>query len=132
VPANEAAAASPCHGHRQAHKNFLRSVTRRHVWRLNIGDLAWPVWIFEEDREEVSMVGDEPEDFETEYLTIAQLSRRIHYTPQTIRNLMSQGVFRLGVHYVKPRRRVLFKWSTIEQWLHRESGTTDIPLTRNF
>jgi hypothetical protein len=78
------------------------------------------------------MVGNEPEDVETEYLTIAQLSRRIHYAPQTIRNLMSQGVFKLGVHYVKPRRRVLFKWRTIEQWLHRESGTTDIPLTRNF
>jgi hypothetical protein len=42
------------------------------------------------------MVGDEPEDVEREYLTIAQLSRRIHYAPQTIRNLMSQGVFRLG------------------------------------
>ena len=77
------------------------------------------------------MVGDDADDLMTEYLTIAQLSRRIHYAPQTIRNLMSQEVFRLGVQYVKPRRRVLFKWSTIEQWPHRESGTTDIPLTRH-
>ncbi len=76
------------------------------------------------------MIGDDSDDSKTEYLTIAHLSRRIHYALQTIRNLMFQGVFRLGVHYVKPRRWVLFKWSTIEQWLQRESGTTDIPLTR--
>jgi hypothetical protein len=85
----------------------------------------------EGDGKEAIMVGDDTEDLTTEYLTIAQLSRRIHYAPQTIRNLMSQGVFRLRVHYVKPRRRVLFMWSTIDQWLHRESGTTDIPLTRH-
>jgi hypothetical protein len=46
------------------------------------------------------MVGDDADDLITEYLTIAPLSRRIHYVPQTIRNLMSQGIFRLGVHYV--------------------------------
>jgi hypothetical protein len=39
------------------------------------------------------MVGNAPEDVATEYLTIAQLSRRIHYAPQTIRHLMSQSVF---------------------------------------
>ena len=44
-----------------------------------------------------------------EYLTIAQLSARINYSPQSIRNIMSRGIFRLG--------------------LHRESATIDIPLT---
>ena len=68
-----------------------------------------------------------------EYLTITQLSARIAYSPQSIRNMMSRGVFRLGVHYVKPRRRVLFKWGTIVAWLHRESATTDdIPLARGL
>jgi len=67
-----------------------------------------------------------------EYLTIPQLSSHIRYSPQSIRNMMSRGVFRLGVHYVKPRRRVLFKWSTIVAWLHEESATTDIPLTRGL
>jgi hypothetical protein len=46
--------------------------------------------------------------------------------------MMSRGVFQLGVHYVKPRRRVLFKWSRIVAWLHRESATTDVPLTRGL
>ena len=71
-----------------------------------------------------------PENLGEEYLTVAALSQRIGYSQQSIRNMMSRGVFRLGVHYVKPRRRVLFKWSTIVAWLHRESATVDIPLTR--
>ena len=65
-----------------------------------------------------------------EYLTVAQLSQRIAYSPQSIRNMMARGIFQLGVHYVKPRRRVLFLWSRIETWLHGESATTDTPLTR--
>jgi hypothetical protein len=69
-------------------------------------------------------------DRQEEYLTVDELSRRIGYAPQTIRNLKSRGVFQLGVHYVKPRRRVLFKWSTIVDWLHGDSMTVDIPLTR--
>jgi hypothetical protein len=52
-----------------------------------------------------------------EYLTVAQLSQRIPYAPQTIRNLMSKGVFRRGVHYVRPRHRVMFRWSAIQAWL---------------
>jgi hypothetical protein len=67
-----------------------------------------------------------------EYLTIGQLSARINYSPQSIRNMMSRGVFQLGIHYVKPRRRVLFKWSTIVAWLHRESTTIDVLLTRGL
>jgi hypothetical protein len=52
-----------------------------------------------------------------EYLTIAQLCARVGYRPQTVRNLMSKGVFRLGVHFCKPRGRVLFKWSAMQAWL---------------
>lgn len=53
----------------------------------------------------------------TEYLTVLQLSQRIPYQPQTIRNLMSKGVFRLNIHYVKPRHRVMFKWVAVQAWL---------------
>ena len=52
-----------------------------------------------------------------EYLTVAQLSRRIPYKEQTLRNLMHQNVFRLNVHYVKPRHRVMFRWSAVQAWL---------------
>jgi hypothetical protein len=54
-----------------------------------------------------------------EYLSIADLSKRIPYAPQTIRNLMSGGVFQLGVHYMKPRGRVIFKWSAVQAWIER-------------
>jgi len=52
-----------------------------------------------------------------EYLSIRELSQRIPYAQQTIRNLMSRGVFKLGKHYVKPRGRVVFKWSAVQAWL---------------
>lgn len=52
-----------------------------------------------------------------EYLSIADLSKRIPYAPQTIRNLMGKGVFKRNVHYVKPRGRVVFVWSAVEAWL---------------
>jgi hypothetical protein len=52
-----------------------------------------------------------------EYLTIDELAGRIGYEEQTIRNLMGKGVFRLGVHYLKPRGRVLFQWPAVEAWL---------------
>jgi len=60
------------------------------------------------------------QDPEVEYLSLHDLARRIDYAEGTIRNLMSQGVFRLGQHYVKPRGRILFKWAAIRNWLeHR-------------
>ena len=52
-----------------------------------------------------------------EYLSIADLSKRIPYAPQTIRNLMSAGVLKRNLHYVKPRGRVMFKWSAVLAWV---------------
>lgn len=52
-----------------------------------------------------------------EYLSLRDLCRRIPYAEQTLRNLMHQGVLRLGVHYLKPRGRLIFKWSAIQAWL---------------
>jgi uncharacterized protein YheU (UPF0270 family) len=68
-----------------------------------------------------------------EYLSIEELVERIPYRPQTIRNLMSQGVLREGTHYFKPtQRKVVFKWSAIRRWI--EGGGRDedqgIPLAR--
>ncbi len=52
-----------------------------------------------------------------EYLSITDLSKRIPYAAQTIRNMMSTGVLKRDVHYVKPRGRVIFKWSAVQAWL---------------
>jgi len=60
------------------------------------------------------------QDSELEYLSIHDLARRMNYAAGTIRNLMSQGVFKLGLHYVKPRGRVLFKWPAIRSWLEHK------------
>ena len=59
--------------------------------------------------EKVDIDAREPE----EYLSVQQLAARIGYRPQTIRNLMSRGVFQLDVHYFKPFGRPLFKWSSV-------------------
>jgi hypothetical protein len=42
---------------------------------------------------------------EKEYLSLEELVERIPYRPQTLRNLMCQGVLREGVHYFKPTQR---------------------------
>ena len=60
------------------------------------------------------------QDLEPEYLSLHDLARRIDYAEGTIRNLMSQGVFKLGQHYVKPRGRILFKWIAIRNWLEHK------------
>lgn len=52
-----------------------------------------------------------------EYLSVTALSARIPYAPQTIRNLMSQGVLQRDVHYLKPRGRIIFKWSAVQAWI---------------
>jgi hypothetical protein len=59
-----------------------------------------------------------------EYLSVKQLTLLIPYREQTIRNLLSAGEFKEGVHYYKRRRKVIFKWSAVELWLG-ERGETD-------
>lgn len=56
-----------------------------------------------------------------EYLSLRELARRIPYAEQTIRNLMSRGVLRLGEHYLKPRSRIVFRWSKVREWLEQEA-----------
>jgi hypothetical protein len=52
-----------------------------------------------------------------EYLSVAELSRRIPYKPKTIRNLMCRGVFLEGVHFTRLTGRPIFLWSRVEQLL---------------
>jgi hypothetical protein len=52
-----------------------------------------------------------------EYLSVKQLALLIPYREQTIRNLISAGEFKAGVHYYKRRRRVVFRWSAVQMWL---------------
>lgn len=58
---------------------------------------------------------------ETEYVSIRELTARIPYDEGSIRNMMSQGIFRRGVHYEKPRGKVVFRWSAIRAWLASRS-----------
>jgi hypothetical protein len=52
-----------------------------------------------------------------EYLSIRQLTNRIPYSEGAIRNMMSRGVFRLGVHYNKPNAgRPVFYWPAVQEW----------------
>jgi len=55
-----------------------------------------------------------------EYLSLRELARRFPYAEQTIRNLMSRGVLRLGEHYLKPRSRIMFRWSKVREWLEEQ------------
>ncbi len=55
-----------------------------------------------------------------EYVTIAVLCTRIPYAEQTIRNLMSKGVLKLGTHYFKPTGRPIFKMSAVRAWIEAQ------------
>ena len=52
-----------------------------------------------------------------QYLSVDQLSKRIPYSPKTIRNLMSRGVFLEGVHFTRLTGRPIFLWSKVEEML---------------
>ena len=55
-----------------------------------------------------------------EYLTVAELSKRIKFSRQTIYNLISKQVFEINKHYIKPRpKKILFKWTQIRAWLEK-------------
>lgn len=54
-----------------------------------------------------------------EYLSLKELCSRIPYKPQTIRNLVVQGVLRNGEHFIQRQRyaKVVFIWSAMQRWL---------------
>ena len=71
-----------------------------------------PIPVF--DRSESTPLTQDPD---LEYLSIHDLANRIGYAEGTIRNLMSNGAFKLGEHYLKPRGRIFFKWPAVQSWL---------------
>lgn len=59
-----------------------------------------------------------------EYLTTAELAKRLKMAPGTIRNLVYQGRLLLNTHYVKPTpRKILFVWSAVNDWLYGKKPT---------
>jgi hypothetical protein len=79
-----------------------------------LSELSHLVARLRESTENASPPVREPQ---AEYLSVKQLASRIPYREQTIRNFVSAGEFREGVHYYKRRGRVMFRWSEVERWL---------------
>lgn len=52
-----------------------------------------------------------------EYLSVRELAKRVPYSEGTLRNLMSAGVLKRGVHYDKPAGRVIFRWDAMRAWV---------------
>jgi hypothetical protein len=54
---------------------------------------------------------------DTTYLTTVDLSKKIRYTPATIRNQLKDNVLIEGTHYFRPfgGRKILFIWEAIER-----------------
>ncbi len=56
------------------------------------------------------------------FLTVAELSKRIKFSRQSLYNLISKGVFTAGKHYLKPRpKKILFRWKAVKEWLENPS-----------
>jgi len=74
-----------------------------------------------------------------EYLTISELAARLKIKPKTIKNKMSSGIFRRGLHYFSPPGLgPRFKWSAVVAWLEQSQepeGEDDgdaIPMPRSY
>ena len=64
----------------------------------------------------IKKIGDDSKEF----LSIRELAERIPYSEGTVRNMISGGDFIRGVHYVKPKGRVIFRWSRVVEWIESE------------
>ena len=74
-----------------------------------------------------------------EYLTVAELAARLKLKPKTVKNKISSGAFRQGVHYFRPPgMQARFKWSAVVVWLEQsqerptENDGDSIPMPRNY
>ena len=74
---------------------------------------------------EETVSGSPPED----YLSLNQLCARIPYQPQTIRNLIAQGVLKKGEHFLQRQRhgKVVFVWSAMQRWLRQRQERASMP-----
>ena len=56
------------------------------------------------------------------FLTVAELSKRIKFSRQSLYNMIFKGEFTAGKHYLKPRpKKILFIWPAIKEWLENPS-----------
>lgn len=63
-----------------------------------------------------------------EYLTVDELGARIKFSKQTLYNMIHNGSFILGKHYLKPtHKKVLFKWSEILAWMGEDADSGEKP-----
>jgi hypothetical protein len=64
------------------------------------------------------------------YLTVEELSERIHYAPRYIREKLMKTVFQEGEHYFYPfgGRRILFVWENIERDMMTPRVSEDFPV----
>ena len=73
-----------------------------------------------------------------EYLTIPELAARLKVKPKTVKNKMTSGIFKKGLHYFSPPGLgPRFKWSAVVSWLEEaQQGKTDddnsIPMPRSY
>jgi hypothetical protein len=66
-----------------------------------------------------------------EYVTVAELAERLKLSRKSIRNKISSGDFRMGVHYFRPKGMApRFKWSAIVAWV--EDGAIEIPMAKGY
>jgi predicted DNA-binding transcriptional regulator AlpA len=66
-----------------------------------------------------------------EYLTVAELSARIKYSVQSIYNMIYNGTFVKGQHYLKPSgKKVLFIWRAVQAWIERDNPENTPKTTR--
>lgn len=66
-----------------------------------------------------------------EYLTTQEVATRLKLSPKSIRNKMSQGIFREGVHYFRPKGMApRFKWSAIQAYI--ECKEIKIPMAKGY
>jgi excisionase family DNA binding protein len=60
-------------------------------------------------------------ELDQEYLTTAELARRLRWSVRTVRAKIQAGVLRRGEHFFQPEGcRYLWKWSKVAEWV--ESG----------
>ncbi|MGA2108028.1 MAG: hypothetical protein ABSH25_10345 [Syntrophorhabdales bacterium] len=60
-------------------------------------------------------------DENDDYITVAELSKRIHYAVQSIYNMISNGTFVEYVHYFKPTpKKILLYWPAVKAWIERD------------
>lgn len=53
------------------------------------------------------------------YVSIAELSRLTPWSENAIRTMMSRGIFREGYHYFHVRRRAVFKWVNLVEFIQK-------------